>query len=61
MNFRFNIINVHFDVLGGRDYEYVGCSNSQMRSHGCWFVQPSWRGNAEDIRQWMGDLSRIRY
>lgn len=41
-------------------YEYVGCSNSQMRSHGCWFVQPSWRGDAEDIREWMGDLSRIR-
>lgn len=47
--------------VGGCTYQYVGCSNSQMRSHGCWFVKPSWRGDAEDIRQWMGDLSRIRY
>ena len=47
--------------LAGRNYEYVGGSNSQMRSHGCWFVQPTWRGDAEDIRSWMGDLSRIKY
>ena len=47
--------------VGGRGYQYVGCSNSQMRSHGCWFVQPYFEGDAEDIRQWMGDLSGIRW
>ena len=47
-------------LVGGRNFEFVGCSNSQMRSHGCWFVQPYFQGDAEDIRQWMGDLSRIR-
>jgi RNA-dependent RNA polymerase len=46
--------------VGDRVYEYVGCSNSQMRSHGCWFVQPYFEGDANDIREWMGDLSGIR-
>ena len=46
--------------IGGQCYQFVGCSNSQMRSHGCWFVHPRLRRNADSIRQWMGDFSSMR-
>ena len=46
--------------VGGKVYQFLGCSNSQLRSHSCWFVSPTAEHNADTIRQWMGDFSKIR-
>ena len=46
--------------VGGRVYKFLGCSNSQLRSHSCWFVSPTEEHTADTIRQWMGDFSQIR-
>jgi RNA-dependent RNA polymerase len=46
--------------VGGRGYQFLGCSNSQLRSHSCWFVSPTAQHNPNTIRQWMGDFSHIR-
>ena len=43
---------------GGQRFLYLGSSNSQLRNHSCWFVAPSPHPN--EIRQWMGDFSKIR-
>ena len=45
-------------IAGGDWFYYLGSSNSQLRNHGCWFVRPS--PQPEEIRQWMGDFSKIR-
>ena len=45
-------------IAGGDWFYYLGSSNSQLRNHGCWFVRPS--PHPEEIRQWMGDFSKIR-
>ena len=46
--------------VGGKRYQFLGSSNSQLRSHSCWFVSPTSEHNADTIRQWMGDFSKIR-
>lgn len=46
-------------IAGGDRFLFLGSSNSQLRNHGCWFVRPS--PQPEEIRNWMGDFSRIRY
>ena len=48
-------------MVGGRKYEFLGCSNSQLRIHGCWMYSqdPSNPVMVEEIRQWMGDFSQI--
>ena len=46
--------------VGGQFYQFLGSSNSQLRSHSCWFVSPTGEHNAGTIRQWMGDFSSIR-
>jgi len=43
----------------GDDYAFLGCSNSQLRSHSCWFVKAT--AHPDGIREWMGDFSTIRY
>ncbi|XP_077981923.1 uncharacterized protein LOC144436930 [Glandiceps talaboti] len=44
-----------------RHYEFLACSNSQLRDHGCWLYAKDNNGNtAASIRQWMGDFSQIR-
>ena len=45
-------------IAGGDWFYYLGSSNSQLRNHGCWFVRPS--PHPQEIRQWMGDFSKIR-
>ena len=45
-------------IAGGDWFRYLGSSNSQLRNHGCWLVRPS--PDPEEIRQWMGDFSKIR-
>ena len=44
---------IHVD---GKRFSFLGCSNSQMRSHGCWLFS----GDCSNVRQWMGDLSNER-
>jgi len=51
------IFDQGIEVCGDR-YSFLGCSNSQLRSHSCWFVKAS--ANPDDIRKWMGDFSSIR-
>ena len=46
-------------IAGGDRFLYLGSSNSQLRNHGCWFVRPS--PHPDEIRDWMGDFSEIRY
>lgn len=46
-------------IAGGDRFLYLGSSNSQLRNHGCWFVRPS--PHPDEIRDWMGDFSKIRY
>ncbi|KAI8486629.1 hypothetical protein Bbelb_356040 [Branchiostoma belcheri] len=46
--------------IGGRQFEYLGSSNSQMREHGCWMYSAAGGMTAAAIRGWMGDLSHER-
>ena len=38
------------------DYEYLHCSNSQLRDRSFWFYKPNNGHTAESIRNWMGDF-----
>lgn len=38
------------------DYEYLHCSNSQLRDRSFWFYKPNNGNTAETIRNWMGDF-----
>ena len=44
--------------VAGRRFHFLGSSNSQLRNHSCWFVDP--RSRPDDIRRWMGDFSHIK-
>ena len=44
--------------LGNHLFQYLGCSNSQLRNHSCWFVRRP--PPPEEIRAWMGDFTMIR-
>ncbi|XP_077522384.1 uncharacterized protein LOC144133269 [Amblyomma americanum] len=46
--------------IGGRRFMFLGCSTSQLRSHGVWFYAHDNQGRtAEQIRDGIGDLSTI--
>ena len=46
--------------IGSRHYEFLACSNSQLRDHGCWLYAKDDKGNcASAIRNWMGDFFEI--
>ncbi|KAH7983138.1 hypothetical protein HPB52_009623 [Rhipicephalus sanguineus] len=46
--------------IGGRHFVFLGCSTSQLRSHGVWFYARDKEGRtAESIRAGIGDLSAI--
>lgn len=48
-------------TVGGRKYEFLASSTSQLRSHGVWFYSRDANGfTAEDVRGSIGDLSSIR-
>lgn len=47
--------------VGGRTYQFLGSSNSQLRSHSSWFVLPTLEEDANTIRKWMGEFSHIRF
>ncbi|KAJ4457642.1 putative RNA-dependent RNA polymerase 1 [Paratrimastix pyriformis] len=46
--------------IGGRTYELLAYSSSQLRIHGAWFFTPQGPLTAATIRGGMGDFSRIR-
>ncbi|XP_056022216.1 uncharacterized protein LOC125649620 [Ostrea edulis] len=48
-----------FQILD-RNYEFLGCSNSQLREHGFWFFCPNDGISAQLIRNQSGDISRER-
>ena len=41
-------------------YEFLGCSNSQIREQGCYLYKASSGQTAASIREWVGDLDGIR-
>ncbi|CAL1273134.1 unnamed protein product [Larinioides sclopetarius] len=46
--------------IGGRHYEFLAWSNSQIRDHGIWMYARDSNGKTvRDIRAWMGDFSHI--
>jgi RNA-dependent RNA polymerase len=53
-------------AVGGRQFDFLAMSSSQLRDHGCWFVAPHEGGpgeglwDADRIRAWCGDLSSIK-
>lgn len=50
----------HGVKIGGRHFVFLGCSTSQLRSHGVWFYARDKEGRtAESIRAGIGDLSAI--
>ncbi|OWF46869.1 RNA-dependent RNA polymerase 1 [Mizuhopecten yessoensis] len=46
--------------IGDREYEFLACSNSQLREHGVWFFCPNNGKTAESIRFGAGDLTEER-
>lgn len=56
----FDFLRFGFSVHG-RTYEFLMFSQSQIRSHSCWFVDSKNLGHSsESIRSWMGDASHIQ-
>ena len=48
---------IHQDLtIAQTDYEYLHCSNSQLRDRSFWFYKPNNGNTAETIRNWMGDF-----
>ncbi|KAI8053420.1 RNA dependent RNA polymerase-domain-containing protein [Syncephalis plumigaleata] len=50
-------------VVGGRHYEFLAFSSSQLREYGCWFIAPKSGEdgiNANKVREWMGDFSEYK-
>src|SRR6218665_3218064 len=43
--------------IGNRQYRFLGCSNSQLRSHSVWMYSSDGKDTVESIRAWMGDAS----
>jgi RNA-dependent RNA polymerase len=46
--------------LCGRHFQFLACSNSQLRDHGAWLYANDGKVVAEDIRQSLGELDGIR-
>ncbi|XP_048583369.1 uncharacterized protein LOC5504594 isoform X2 [Nematostella vectensis] len=46
--------------IGGRRYEFLACSNSQLRQHGAWLYAHDGEHDAAEIRSKLGDLEEIR-
>ena len=47
-------------VIGGRKFEFLACSNSQLRDHGAWLYAMDGEHRAHDIRSSLGRLDEIR-
>ena len=46
--------------IAGRRFEFLACSNSQLRDHGAWLYDIEGQHRAADIRGSLGQLSEIR-
>ena len=46
--------------IGGRKFEFLACSNSQLRDHGAWLYAVDGEHRADDIRSSLGRLNEIR-
>ena len=46
--------------IGGREFEFLACSNSQLRDHGAWLYANDGDHRAADIRSSLGQLNEIR-
>ncbi|RIB03115.1 RNA dependent RNA polymerase-domain-containing protein [Gigaspora rosea] len=47
-------------MVAGRQYEFLAFSSSQLRECSCWFVSADKDFNANLIREFMGDFSKIK-
>jgi hypothetical protein len=45
-------------VIGQRKFEFLAMSSSQLRNHGCWFVDV--RLSAGTVRSWLGKFDEIK-
>ncbi|OBZ89720.1 RNA-dependent RNA polymerase 1 [Choanephora cucurbitarum] len=45
--------------IAGRNYEYLGASVNQLRSHGCWFISPTADFTRAKVLNWIGDFKEI--
>ena len=50
----------HKIKIGGREFEFLACSNSQLRDHGAWLYATDGDHTAAQIRQSLGQLNEIR-
>lgn len=46
--------------IAGRKFEFLACSNSQLRDHGAWLYDTEGEHRAADIRGSLGQLNEIR-
>lgn len=46
--------------IAGRSFEFLACSNSQLRDHGAWLYATDGQHRAADIRGSLGQLNEIR-
>lgn len=46
--------------IAGRNFEFLACSNSQLRDHGAWLFATDGEHRAADIRGSLGQLNEIR-
>lgn len=57
----FDQMKTGFDLVGGKQFRFLGCSNNQVRDHGCFFVDVSSDAQmAEEIRKNCGNLDYIK-
>ena len=47
-------------AIGGREFEFLACSNSQLRDHGAWLYANDGEHGAAEIRGSLGKLDEIR-
>ena len=47
-------------AIAGRTFEFLACSNSQLRDHGAWLYATDGEHRAADIRGSLGQLNEIR-
>ena len=54
-----DLLSQHIEI-GGREFEFLACSNSQLRDHGAWLYANNGEHRAADIRGSLGQLNEIR-
>ena len=54
-----NLLTAGLDYCG-RHFEFLACSNSQLRDHGAWLYAHDGKHTAAEIRESLGELESIR-